>query len=135
VAPSRSALELEVVFAGEGAGDCVAAASRRASSCWPASISRAVNEVEAKDRNVGIVFQSYALYPHMTVRDNVLFPLRFKRMPREEARVNANNENRMESPENNTVACQTMNPTRQHGCYYHYHDESAENYGRRWTSS
>jgi inositol-phosphate transport system ATP-binding protein len=44
-----------------------------------------VNEVEAKDRNVGIVFQSYALYPHMTVRDNVLFPLRFKRMPREEA--------------------------------------------------
>jgi inositol-phosphate transport system ATP-binding protein len=44
-----------------------------------------VNEVEAKDRNVGIVFQSYALYPHMTVRDNVSFPLRFKRMPREEA--------------------------------------------------
>jgi inositol-phosphate transport system ATP-binding protein len=44
-----------------------------------------VNEVEAKDRNVGIVFQSYALYPHMTVRDNILFPLRFKRMPREEA--------------------------------------------------
>jgi inositol-phosphate transport system ATP-binding protein len=44
---------------------------------------RVVNEVEARDRNVGIVFQSYALYPHMTVRDNVLFPLRFKRMPRE----------------------------------------------------
>jgi inositol-phosphate transport system ATP-binding protein len=46
---------------------------------------RIVNEVEAKDRNVGIVFQSYALYPHMTVRDNILFPLRFKRVPREEA--------------------------------------------------
>ncbi|MEZ5670149.1 MAG: ABC transporter ATP-binding protein [Alphaproteobacteria bacterium] len=44
-----------------------------------------VNEVEAKDRNVGIVFQSYALYPHMTVRDNILFPLRFKKTPREEA--------------------------------------------------
>jgi len=44
-----------------------------------------VNEVEAKDRNVGIVFQSYALYPHMTVRDNILFPLRFKRVPREAA--------------------------------------------------
>ena len=41
-----------------------------------------VNEVEAKDRNIGIVFQSYALYPHMTVRDNILFPLRFKRTPR-----------------------------------------------------
>jgi inositol-phosphate transport system ATP-binding protein len=46
---------------------------------------RIVNEVEAKDRNIGIVFQSYALYPHMSVRDNILFPLRFKRMPREEA--------------------------------------------------
>jgi len=46
---------------------------------------RVVNEVEARDRNVGIVFQSYALYPHMTVRDNILFPLRFKRVPREAA--------------------------------------------------
>jgi inositol-phosphate transport system ATP-binding protein len=44
-----------------------------------------VNEVEAKDRNVGIVFQSYALYPHMTVRENILFPLRFKKMSHEEA--------------------------------------------------
>jgi inositol-phosphate transport system ATP-binding protein len=44
-----------------------------------------VNEVEARDRNVGIVFQSYALYPHMRVRDNILFPLRFKRTPRDEA--------------------------------------------------
>jgi inositol-phosphate transport system ATP-binding protein len=46
---------------------------------------RVVNEVEARDRNVGIVFQSYALYPHMTVRDNILFPLRLKRVPREQA--------------------------------------------------
>ncbi|MTI18146.1 ABC transporter ATP-binding protein [Rhodobacteraceae bacterium RKSG542] len=37
-----------------------------------------VNEVEPRDRNVGIVFQSYALYPNMTVRENILFPLRFK---------------------------------------------------------
>jgi inositol-phosphate transport system ATP-binding protein len=44
-----------------------------------------VNEVEARDRNVGIVFQSYALYPHMTVRDNIRFPLRFQRTPRDEA--------------------------------------------------
>jgi inositol-phosphate transport system ATP-binding protein len=49
-----------------------------------------VNDVEAKDRNVGIVFQSYALYPHMTARDNIMFPLRFKKVPRNEAlrRVN-----------------------------------------------
>jgi inositol-phosphate transport system ATP-binding protein len=44
-----------------------------------------VNEVEARDRNVGIVFQSYALYPHMTVRDNIRFPLRFQKTPREAA--------------------------------------------------
>ena len=44
-----------------------------------------VNEVEARDRNVGIVFQSYALYPHMTVRANIRFPLRFKKVAAEEA--------------------------------------------------
>ena len=44
-----------------------------------------VNEVEARDRNVGIVFQSYALYPHMTVQNNIRFPLRFKGVPEEEA--------------------------------------------------
>ena len=40
-----------------------------------------VNEVEARDRNVGIVFQSYALYPHLTVFNNIAFPLRFKKVP------------------------------------------------------
>jgi inositol-phosphate transport system ATP-binding protein len=44
-----------------------------------------VNDVEARDRNVGIVFQSYALYPNMTARDNIRFPLRFKKTPAEEA--------------------------------------------------
>ena len=49
-----------------------------------------VNEVEARDRNVGIVFQSYALYPHMTVFKNIAFPLRFKKVPDSEVsrRVN-----------------------------------------------
>jgi inositol-phosphate transport system ATP-binding protein len=44
-----------------------------------------VNEVEARDRNVGIVFQSYALYPNMSARENIAFPLRFKNLPREDA--------------------------------------------------
>jgi multiple sugar transport system ATP-binding protein len=39
-----------------------------------------VNEVEPKDRDVALVFQSYALYPHMTVRDNMLYPLKVRRM-------------------------------------------------------
>ena len=37
---------------------------------------RIVNDVEPKDRNIAMVFQSYALYPHMTVRKNIEFPLR-----------------------------------------------------------
>lgn len=44
-----------------------------------------VNEVEARDRNVGIVFQSYALYPHMNVAENIRFPLKFKGIPADEA--------------------------------------------------
>src|SRR5438876_7696213 len=44
-----------------------------------------VNDVEARDRNVGIVFQSYALYPSMTVLENIMFPLRFKKVERSEA--------------------------------------------------
>ena len=44
-----------------------------------------VNDVEARDRNVGIVFQSYALYPNMSVLENVMFPLRFKKVERSEA--------------------------------------------------
>ena len=44
-----------------------------------------VNDVEARDRNVGIVFQSYALYPSMTVLENIMFPLRFKKVERAEA--------------------------------------------------
>ncbi|MGQ0804721.1 MAG: ABC transporter ATP-binding protein [Actinomycetota bacterium] len=45
---------------------------------------RVVNDVEAKDRDVAMVFQSYALYPHMSVRKNIEFPLRSRRVPREE---------------------------------------------------
>ncbi|MGY3146214.1 ABC-type sugar transport system ATPase subunit [Bradyrhizobium sp. USDA 3397] len=43
-----------------------------------------VNDVDAADRNLGMVFQSYALYPHMTVRENLAFPLRMARAARAE---------------------------------------------------
>lgn len=43
-----------------------------------------VNDLEPKDRNVGMVFQSYALYPHMTVYENIAFPLRLKKLPKQE---------------------------------------------------
>lgn len=41
-----------------------------------------VNNVEPKNRNIAMVFQNYALYPHMTVYDNISFGLRMRRMPR-----------------------------------------------------
>src|SRR2546425_8877049 len=40
---------------------------------------RVVNELESKDRDIAMVFQSYALYPHMTVRDNMAFSLKLRR--------------------------------------------------------
>ena len=43
-----------------------------------------VNELPPKDRNIGMVFQSYALYPHMTVFDNLTFPLMLKKTSQEE---------------------------------------------------
>ncbi len=45
---------------------------------------RVLNDVPPQDRGVGMVFQSYALYPHMTVRDNLAFPLYVKGATAEE---------------------------------------------------
>src|SRR5580658_1393558 len=45
---------------------------------------RVVNDVEPKDRDVAMVFQSYALYPHLTVRRNVEFPLRQRQFDKAE---------------------------------------------------
>ncbi len=42
---------------------------------------RLVNDVSPKDRDIAMVFQNYALYPHMTVYDNMSFGLRLKRLP------------------------------------------------------
>jgi len=51
---------------------------------------RVVNDVPPKDRDIAMVFQSYALYPHMTVRDNMAFGLKLRKLPKAdiEKRVN-----------------------------------------------
>jgi multiple sugar transport system ATP-binding protein len=45
---------------------------------------RVVNDVPPKDRDIAMVFQSYALYPHMTVRDNLAFGLKLRKVPKPE---------------------------------------------------
>ncbi len=45
---------------------------------------KVMNDVSPKDRNIAMVFQSYALYPHMSVYDNMAFGLKLKKMPKEE---------------------------------------------------
>jgi multiple sugar transport system ATP-binding protein len=45
---------------------------------------RVVNDLDPKDRNLAMVFQNYALYPHLTVRENMAFPLRLRKAPEEE---------------------------------------------------
>ena len=43
-----------------------------------------VNDVQPKDRDIAMVFQNYALYPHMTVYDNMAFGLKLRKMPKDE---------------------------------------------------
>jgi multiple sugar transport system ATP-binding protein len=43
-----------------------------------------VNDMEPRDRDIAMVFQSYALYPHLTVRDNMAFSLKYRKTPKQE---------------------------------------------------
>ena len=45
---------------------------------------RVVNDVPPKDRNIAMVFQSYALYPHMSVYDNMAFGLKLRKTPKQD---------------------------------------------------
>jgi len=45
---------------------------------------RVVNRVPSRDRDVAMVFQSYALYPHLSVRDNIAFGLKLRKLPKDE---------------------------------------------------
>src|SRR3546814_8754712 len=49
-----------------------------------AIVGRVVNDLEPKDRDIAMVFQNYALYPHMTVYDNMAYGLKIAGKPRSE---------------------------------------------------
>uniref|UniRef100_UPI00248F06C5 ABC transporter ATP-binding protein n=1 Tax=Traorella massiliensis TaxID=1903263 RepID=UPI00248F06C5 len=42
------------------------------------------NDIEPKNRNIAMVFQNYALYPHMNVKENIAFALKLRKMPKSE---------------------------------------------------
>jgi multiple sugar transport system ATP-binding protein len=56
---------------------------------------RVVNDVHPKDRDIAMVFQNYALYPHMTVAENIGFALKLKRTPKAEIEERVNEAARM----------------------------------------
>ncbi len=56
---------------------------------------RVVNNVAAKDRDIAMVFQSYALYPHMSVYDNMAFPLQMAKMKKSEIDKRVRNASRI----------------------------------------
>ena len=49
---------------------------------------KTVNEVAPKDRDIAMVFQNYALYPHMSVFDNMAFSLKLRKLPKNEIEKN-----------------------------------------------
>ena len=51
---------------------------------------RVVNDVPPKDRDIAMVFQNYALYPHMTVYDNMAFGLKLRKFPKEQIKQRVN---------------------------------------------
>ena len=51
---------------------------------------RVVNDVAPKDRNIAMVFQSYALYPHLSVEDNMAFGLKLRKTPKDEIKRRVN---------------------------------------------
>ena len=72
---------------------------------------RDITRVPPEKRNFGLVFQGYALFPHMTVHDNIAYPLRVRRRPRAEGRARVEgradrdpkNPSNHEAPENRRI--------------------------------
>src|SRR5579862_9656165 len=52
---------------------------------------RVVNHVPSRDRDIAMVFQSYALYPHLSVYDNIAFGLKIKKLPKSEIEKRVHN--------------------------------------------
>ena len=52
---------------------------------------KVINDIPAHERNIGMVFQSYAIFPHLTVRENVEYGLKLRKMPKDEMKRKVDN--------------------------------------------
>ena len=68
---------------------------------------RLVNDVAPKDRDIAMVFQNYALYPHMTVFDNMAFGLKLRKTPKDEIKRRVEEAARVLSSVNLRSSCWT----------------------------
>ena len=71
---------------------------------------RVVNDVAPKDRDIAMVFQNYALYPHMTVFKNMAFGLKMRRVPKTEIREKVTATARMRNPGDLRRSTETKSP-------------------------
>ena len=51
---------------------------------WCSTGDKLVNDIEPKDRDIAMVFQNYALYPHLSVYENMAFALKLRKLPKDE---------------------------------------------------
>ncbi len=76
-----------------------------------------MNDVAPKDRDIAMVFQNYALYPHMTVYENMAFSLKLKKLPRPRSTRSARPRRSLTSPSTSTAsqgALRRPAPARRH---------------------
>ena len=81
---------------------------------------RTVNEIAPRDRDIAMVFQDYALYPHMSVYDNMAFSLQYRKVPRKEIDARVRDAAEMLgltalSPSPAATALRRPAPARRHG--------------------
>jgi oligogalacturonide ABC transporter ATP-binding protein len=73
-----------------------------------------VNNLAPKARGIAMVFQNYALYPHMTVRENLAFGLKLSKLPKDQIEAQVTKRRKSLSWKNCWTACRVSSPADRH---------------------